>query len=573
MKTAALAFDLPETHFARVPPEARGIRRDEVRLLVTSRRPGASHRYDRFFNLASYLDPGDLVVVNNSRTIPASLPARIGEVPVRLHLSNDLKDGRWVVEVRTTSGAPYTDPLPAGAAIEVIGASLKATVIRRYRDFARLWMVEVEGDPLAAATQVGSPIRYPYVQGEWPLRYYQAMFAKVDGSAEMPSAGRPITLRVLRSLRARGVEVAEVTLHTGVSSHELNRPEVEDHATYPEWYHVPEETACANTMECKRLDDARRHRRGETHDISHHASVPLASGKERFGLLNVAHPGKRGFSEQELALLESVALQIGTAIARVRLLQAQRDQARMEERNRLARDLHDAISQSLFSLNLLAQGARKLVHERPDEAARALEEIHALAQESLQAMRSLIWQLRPEGLEQGLVTALTQYGERLGLRVEVAVEGSGAVPQAVEEALWRIGQEALNNVRRHAGVDRVQVRYAVDRETATLIVRDAGVGFNAREPRGAAPGRGSFGLIGMRERAQSLGGDVTIRSRPGVGTEVRAVIPVSRDAAPGVPAGAAAQGTEGAGPGGTAPGTPAESMGEARAGKRGGDGR
>lgn len=280
----------------------------------------------------------------------------------------------------------------------------------------------------------------------------------------------------------------------------------------------------ANTMECKRLEDARRRQWGETHRISHHATVPLASGSERFGLLNVAHPRKRRFSPDELALLESVAFQIGTAIARVRLLQAQRDQARIDERNRLARDLHDSISQSLFSLNLLAQGARKLVHHRPDEAARALDEIHALAQESLQAMRSLIWQLRPEGLEQGLVTALTQYGARLGLKVEADVTGSGVVPQAVEEALWRIGQEALNNVRRHAGVDRVQIEYAADRETATLVVRDAGVGFASR-PSGAADSSG-FGLIGMRERAQSLGGDVTVRSRPGAGTEVRAVIPL-----------------------------------------------
>ncbi|MFO7255591.1 histidine kinase [Limnochorda sp.] len=278
----------------------------------------------------------------------------------------------------------------------------------------------------------------------------------------------------------------------------------------------------ANTMECKRLDEARRRQWGETHQISHHATVPLASGSVRFGLLNVAHPEKRHFSPQELALLESVALQIGTAIARVRLLQAQRDQARLEERNRLARDLHDSISQSLFSLNLLAQGARKLIHRDPEEAARALEEIQALAQESLQAMRSLIWQLRPEGLEQGLITALTQYGARLGLTVEVAVTGGGAVPQAVEEALWRIGQEALNNVRRHAGVDQVQVEYGLDREMVTLTVRDRGVGFQAR----AAGASGGFGLIGMRERAQSLGGDVTVRSRRGGGTEVRAIIPL-----------------------------------------------
>lgn len=149
------------------------------------------------------------------------------------------------MEVRTAWGAPYEGVLPAGALIEVVGAPLRARVLQRYRDFARLWLAEMLGDPLAAAAQVGSPIRYGYVHGEWPLRFYQTLFAKVDGSAEMPSAGRPFTLRVLRSLRARGVEIAEITLHTGVSSHELAHPEVENHAAYPEWYHVPDETARA----------------------------------------------------------------------------------------------------------------------------------------------------------------------------------------------------------------------------------------------------------------------------------------------------------------------------------------
>lgn len=244
MKTEALAFDLPQAVYAQVPPEARGLERDQVRLLVSSRRDG-THCHDSFLGLAKYLKPGDLLVVNNSRTIPASLPARIGRFPVRLHLSTDLNDGRWIVEVREASGAPWEEDLPFGTAIEVVGAPLQATVLEKYRDFARLWLVEVAGDPLAAAFQVGSPIRYPYVVGEWPLRFYQTLFAKVDGSAEMPSAGRPFTPRVLRFLRQKGVEIAEVTLHTGVSSHELVHPNVEEHGTYPEWYSIPEKTVQA----------------------------------------------------------------------------------------------------------------------------------------------------------------------------------------------------------------------------------------------------------------------------------------------------------------------------------------
>src|SRR5690606_41915539 len=97
MRTEALHFDLPESVAARVPPEARGLARDQVRLLVTDRRQGF-HRHDQFVNLARYLRPGDLLVVNNSRTMAASLPARMGAVPLRLHLSTDLKDGHWIVE-------------------------------------------------------------------------------------------------------------------------------------------------------------------------------------------------------------------------------------------------------------------------------------------------------------------------------------------------------------------------------------------------------------------------------------------------------------------------------------------
>ena len=290
----------------------------------------------------------------------------------------------------------------------------------------------------------------------------------------------------------------------------------------------------ANIIECKRLEDARRHSRGETAQMSLHASVPLTWERNGLACSTWRTRESAGSRRRSWLCWSRWRFEIGSAIARVRLLQAQRDQARIDERNRLARDLHDSISQSLFSLNLLAQGARNLVYERPDEAARALIEIQALAQESLEAMRSLIWQLRPEGLEQGLVTALTQYGARIGLDVEVDVTGGATLPRAVEEALWRIGQEALNNVKRHAGVQRVRIEFTADQEAVTLIVRDNGAGFRWRPSGADGFGGGSFGLIGMRERAQSLGGDVTVRSRPGAGTEVRAVIPLAPEGLAGV---------------------------------------
>lgn len=241
MNLADLQFDLPEARVARVPPEARGLARDEVRLLVTSR-GSAVVSHDRFFHLDRYLEPGDLLVVNNSKTLAASLPARTGGLPVRLHLSTDLRDGRWIAEVRTASGEPLERELPRGTVIAVEGASVRATVLERYLSFARLYVMEMEGDPREAAERVGSPIRYGYVRSAWPLRYYQTHFAKLPGSAEMPSAGRPFTRRVVRALLRKGVQIAEFTLHTGVSSHELTAIGSMEHPVYPEWYDIPQET-------------------------------------------------------------------------------------------------------------------------------------------------------------------------------------------------------------------------------------------------------------------------------------------------------------------------------------------
>jgi hypothetical protein len=447
-----------------------------------------------------------------------------------------------------------------------------------------------------------------------------------------------------------------------------------------------------NILNCKRLEDAVMQRRGDTGGITHHATVPLTAGEKRLGLLNVAAPGKKHFHDDELALLQSVAFQIGSAIERARLYAAEqrraelfaklgefsrdlgatgsgapipacalalmgkhfpwpfaaivrksgggfilsafhaggqtvfpgtriepgslpwlagciaegrraaaagdevagltghprlrgllpplqavlavplqtaarpagaliigsdqtgalgqadgevleaiaehidaafegaqleeqrRELARLDERNRLARDLHDSVCQMLFSLSMTAKGAeQQLRGGDADAALAAIREMQSLARDALKEMRALIMQLRPAGLEAGLVTALSEYGRKLGLKVSTRISGVRELPRQVEEALWRIGQEALNNVSKHARTDEASVELELGDRAAVLRIADSGVGL----PAGIAgrPGA-SLGLFTMRERAMELGGELLVTSDGRKGTLVEAAIPL-----------------------------------------------
>ncbi|MFE6075256.1 GAF domain-containing sensor histidine kinase [Paenibacillus sp. NPDC057886] len=454
-----------------------------------------------------------------------------------------------------------------------------------------------------------------------------------------------------------------------------------------------------NIINCKRLEDAVDHQWGDTHDITHHATVPLRSGEKMLGLLNVAAPGKEHFSDSELALLQAVAYQIGSAMERMRLYSAEqrradlyvrlgefsrslgvavndcnsgddmaktvvkllrhhydwpfaallsqkngsfmvqaahshgksemmtqsrlspevdtrmlrvidshramvlsakeiqdvstmcntrlpmsvlasglaasiplsspgetavlvvglgsangflqadrevfdalaehitasweslrlvykrRELTRLEERNRLARDLHDSVNQILFSLSLTAKGAESMLSGslQLHPAAEAMKDIRSLSQEALKEMRALIMQLRPAGLESGLLSALQEYGTGQGLQVVVHRTGMRSLPQSIEEGLWRIGQEALNNVRKHAGVPSAEIALQLSDQEAVLTVTDRGKGGAKR--REALPAS-SLGLSIMRERAQSLGGRLELVSSSRKGTSVTVVIPL-----------------------------------------------
>ena len=455
-----------------------------------------------------------------------------------------------------------------------------------------------------------------------------------------------------------------------------------------------------NIINCKRLEDAVEFKWGATSDITHHATVPLRSGEQMLGLLNVAAPDKVHFSDSELALLQAVAYQIGSAMERMRLYRAEqrraqlyarlgdfgaalsltvnectetdalpgtvvrllgkhfdwpfaaliqqtderfhiqavyadghvsmgaaaplslegtrlmdriidhyraavltadelvdifgpdqlelnsrqfgtgigvplpypspeepgvlvigtgtrslgliradsevmealaehiiaareslkladhrRELARLEERNRLARDLHDSVNQILFSLSLTARGAESMLSgtEPRHPAAEAMKDIRALSQEALKEMRALIMQLRPAGLEAGLLSALQEYGTKQGLQVVADRIGIRSIPRVMEEGLWRIGQEALNNIRKHAEVSTANILLECNEHEAKLTISDRGKGgAKRRKPSSES----SLGLSIMRERAQSLGGRLEIWSSSRKGTTVTAVIPL-----------------------------------------------
>jgi S-adenosylmethionine:tRNA ribosyltransferase-isomerase len=231
-------FRLPSDAEATAPPERNGMARDEVRLMAV--RPGRITT-TRFRDLPGLLEPGDLVVVNTSATLPARVPARRADgVAVPLHVSTSLDDDSWVVEVRRPdNGGPDLGAEP-GTVLELPGG-VRLTLLAGFPDGARSRLWRARTDPaVTTATYLprhGRPIRYGYLRGTVPLADYQNVYATEPGSAEMASAGRPFTDRVLVRLMARGIPVVPVTLHTGVSSPEAHEP------PYPERFAVPEVTA------------------------------------------------------------------------------------------------------------------------------------------------------------------------------------------------------------------------------------------------------------------------------------------------------------------------------------------
>jgi len=238
--TPRLKFELPPELEAAAPPEARGLTRDGVRMMVAHRATGELV-HSTFALLPMFLSEGDLVVVNTSGTIAAAVTAHTAAGDeLAVHLSTRLDDGRWVVEPRRVAGHsterwPDADP-PREL---VLGPVASLTLDERYLESRRLWVARLElpQPVLTWLTVHGRPIRYGYVERPWPLSAYQNVYVTEPGSAEMPSAGRPFTADVITRLVAKGVGVTPIVLHTGVASLEA------DELPYPEHVRVSPTTA------------------------------------------------------------------------------------------------------------------------------------------------------------------------------------------------------------------------------------------------------------------------------------------------------------------------------------------
>lgn len=278
--------------------------------------------------------------------------------------------------------------------------------------------------------------------------------------------------------------------------------------------------SATNIIHCERIDHAIKQRTGDTEGITHHATVPLRDQKKRFGLLNVASPNKNQYSEKELALLEAVALQIGTAVKRIRLNEIEQQNVVLKERNRLAQDLHDSVNQILFSISLTAKAARETTID--DSLLEQLNFIQLLSRDALAEMKALIWELRSEGLENGIVEAIENYASIIGLPIELTVTGKIELSSKEEELVWRISQEALNNCKKHSQADKAYVSLISSKGQLLLEIEDFGIGFRY-EPNAKIH---SLGIKGMEERAIKFGGRFTIKTAINKGTKIRVALPI-----------------------------------------------
>jgi S-adenosylmethionine:tRNA ribosyltransferase-isomerase len=229
-----LEFTLPASLEAHEPPEARGLARDGIRMLVGTRADNAVSHH-RFTDLPALLRPGDALVVNTSATVPAAVT--VAGSPLTVHFSTELPDDSWLVELRRNT-RKATEPYAhaeAGQRYPLVGGA--TVTLREPYSSGRLWVADIDTAVPAYLRRFGDPIRYSYVRRSWPLSYYQTVFGTTPGSAEMPSASRPFTDRLVTRLVARGVRFAPVLLHTGVASPEAHeRP-------YPERFEVSAHTA------------------------------------------------------------------------------------------------------------------------------------------------------------------------------------------------------------------------------------------------------------------------------------------------------------------------------------------
>ncbi len=255
--------------------------------------------------------------------------------------------------------------------------------------------------------------------------------------------------------------------------------------------------------------------------------VPIYTTGRVLGVLSVFGEAIQSFSAEDIALLSAIANHVGVAVESAQLRQRAEQAAVMEERQRLARELHDSVTQSIYSLTLFAEAGQDSVRAADlTHVQLYLNRMGETAQQALKGMRLLIYQLHPPALTQeGLVGALRHRLEaverRAGVETQLLIESPLEVPSSVEASLYGIAQEALNNVLKHSAATRVTVRLGADEDGLRLEVTDNGQGFDLE----AIGDQGGIGLASMQERVDNVGGSLQILSKPAQGTSVKVVVP------------------------------------------------
>jgi signal transduction histidine kinase len=260
-------------------------------------------------------------------------------------------------------------------------------------------------------------------------------------------------------------------------------------------------------------------------DVHTWMAVPLILKDHVIGMLVLTSSQAQAFTERHATLALAIANQAAIAIENARLYAQAQALAALEERQKLARELHDSVSQALYGIALGAHTARTLLDRDPDLVAEPLEYVLSLAKAGLAEMRALIFELRPESLEtEGLVSALSKQAAALQARYDVPVEtdlcDEPSLSLTVKQELYRVAQEALHNTVKHAGASQVNVRLGQTAEAIILEIRDNGRGFDS-----ASSFPGHLGLLSMQERVKNLAGVLSIESTPGQGTTIRARVP------------------------------------------------
>lgn len=285
-----------------------------------------------------------------------------------------------------------------------------------------------------------------------------------------------------------------------------------------------------DVMECSRLQPAFRGKSAPmAAGLRYHASIPLYFQDKPLGIMNVTGPEWRKLTVEELRLLSTIANQVGIAIERAQLAEEATRLARAEERARIAREIHDTLAQGLTAIALNIEGAMKRLDSRPDQARERLARALSMARENLEEARRSVLDLRTTSQLAGrpLSEALAALGRSFtadtGIAVRVRADAGLELPIRMEAELFRIAQEALTNVRKHARAHSVEVVLRRRGQSVALSVRDDGRGI-VQEQRRA----GGVGVLGMRERARLLGGRLRVSSHVGNGTTISASVPLEQ---------------------------------------------